>query len=150
MAAPRLRTLRHELTGRLRNGATHYITGLPEDRRATLARRARSTKASRAVMHAAASWYGRAPVPIAGGLGHLLYVSTADLPLDGAHAGLIVRGTLACAGGLAGKTIAIEGLEATVTDVLVRVHYADGRLESHLLRPATPSAWSAPFAAGNC
>ncbi len=52
---------------------------------------------------------------------------------------VIVRGTLTCAGGLAGKTIAIAGLEATITDVLVRVHHADGRLESHLLRPATPS-----------
>ena len=52
---------------------------------------------------------------------------------------MIVRGTLTCAGGLAGKTIAIAGLEATITDVLVRLHHADGRLESHLLRPATPS-----------
>jgi hydrogenase/urease accessory protein HupE len=52
---------------------------------------------------------------------------------------LIARGTLTCAGGLAGKTIAIAGLEATITDVLVRLHHADGRLESHLLRPANPS-----------
>jgi hydrogenase/urease accessory protein HupE len=51
----------------------------------------------------------------------------------------IVRGTLTCAGGLAGKTIVIAGLEATITDVLVRLHHADGRLESHLLRPTTPS-----------
>jgi hydrogenase/urease accessory protein HupE len=52
---------------------------------------------------------------------------------------MIVRGTLSCQGGLAGKTIAIAGLQATITDVLVRLHHADGRLESHLLRPATPS-----------
>ena len=52
---------------------------------------------------------------------------------------MIVRGTLTCAGGLAGKTISIVGLEATITDVLVRLHHADGRLESHLLRPQTPS-----------
>jgi hydrogenase/urease accessory protein HupE len=52
---------------------------------------------------------------------------------------VIVRGTLTCPGGLAGKDIAIAGLEATITDVLVRVHHGDGRLESHLLRPATPS-----------
>jgi hydrogenase/urease accessory protein HupE len=51
----------------------------------------------------------------------------------------IVRGTLTCAGGLAGKTIVIAGLEATITDVLVRLHHADGRLESHLLRPTNPS-----------
>jgi HupE / UreJ protein len=52
---------------------------------------------------------------------------------------MIVHGTLTCAGGLAGKTIAIAGLDATITDVLLRVHHADGRLESHLLRPASPS-----------
>ena len=52
---------------------------------------------------------------------------------------LIVRGTLSCGGGLAGKTIAIAGLESTISDVLVRVHHADGRLESHLLRPVNPS-----------
>ncbi|MEA2155222.1 MAG: hypothetical protein QOE11_1362 [Solirubrobacteraceae bacterium] len=89
-----LRHLRHELTGRLRNAGTHAITGMPEERRAELAERVRSGRASRALLRRAASWYGRAPVPIAGGLAHLLYVSTADLPLDHAHAGLIVRGTL--------------------------------------------------------
>jgi hydrogenase/urease accessory protein HupE len=52
---------------------------------------------------------------------------------------MIVRGTLKCAGGLAGKTIAIMGLGATISDVLVRVRHADSRLESHLLRPASPS-----------
>jgi len=91
---PALRQLRQELTGRLRNGATHVITGLPDERRSELARRVRAGRASRALLRTAAGWYGRAPVPIAGGLGHLLHVSTADLPLDHAHAGLIVRGTL--------------------------------------------------------
>jgi hydrogenase/urease accessory protein HupE len=52
---------------------------------------------------------------------------------------IVVRGTLTCGGGLAGKTIEIAGLEATITDVLVRLHHADGRLESHLLRPTNPS-----------
>jgi hydrogenase/urease accessory protein HupE len=52
---------------------------------------------------------------------------------------VIVRGTLTCTGGLAGKTLHIAGLETTVTDVLVRIQHADGRIESHLLRPATPS-----------
>jgi FkbM family methyltransferase len=93
MPAP-LRQLRQEITGRLRNSATHVITGMPEDRRAALAGRVRSRRASRALLHAASGWYARAPVPVAGGLAHLLYVSTADLPLDHAHAGLIVRGTL--------------------------------------------------------
>ncbi|MGI9098546.1 MAG: FkbM family methyltransferase [Solirubrobacteraceae bacterium] len=93
MPAP-LRQLRQEITGRLRNGATHLITGMPEDRRARAAARVRAGRASRALLRTAAGWYARAPVPIAGGLAHLLYVSTADLPLDHAHAGLIVRGTL--------------------------------------------------------
>ena len=52
---------------------------------------------------------------------------------------MVVRGTLHCRGGLAEKTIAITGLESTITDVLVRLHHADGRLESHLLRPTKPS-----------
>ena len=52
---------------------------------------------------------------------------------------VVVRGTLICTGGLAGKTLRIDGLDTTVTDVLVRIQHADGRLESHLLRPATPS-----------
>jgi hydrogenase/urease accessory protein HupE len=52
---------------------------------------------------------------------------------------VVVRGTLSCSGGLAGKTIRIEGLETTLTDVLVRVQHADGRVESQLLRPASPA-----------
>ena len=52
---------------------------------------------------------------------------------------LVVRGTLTCDGGLAGKTLAIDGLASTVTDVIVRVHHGDGRLESHLLKPGNPS-----------
>jgi hypothetical protein len=52
---------------------------------------------------------------------------------------VVVRGQLSCPGGIAGKTLAIGGLESTITDVLVRVNHADGRLESHLLRPTTPS-----------
>jgi hydrogenase/urease accessory protein HupE len=51
----------------------------------------------------------------------------------------MVRGTLDCPGGIAGKTLAVAGLEATITDVLVRVKHADGRLESHLLRPTDPA-----------
>ena len=52
---------------------------------------------------------------------------------------VVMRGTLSCAGGLAGKTLRVAGLESTMTDVLVRVQRADGRVESHLLRPAAPS-----------
>jgi hydrogenase/urease accessory protein HupE len=52
---------------------------------------------------------------------------------------LMVRGTLTCDGGIAGKSLAIDGLEATTTDVIVRVHHADGRVESHVLKPVEPS-----------
>jgi hydrogenase/urease accessory protein HupE len=52
---------------------------------------------------------------------------------------LVVRGTLRCDGGLDGKSLAIDGLESTLTDVIVRIHHADGRLESHLLKPDAPT-----------
>ncbi|MEE4175616.1 MAG: HupE/UreJ family protein [Xanthomonadales bacterium] len=52
---------------------------------------------------------------------------------------VVVRGTLQCKDGIQGKTLAIDGLESTVTDVIIRVHHADGRLESHLLKPVNPS-----------
>jgi hydrogenase/urease accessory protein HupE len=52
---------------------------------------------------------------------------------------LVVRGTLQCEGGIQGKTLEIDGLASTITDVIVRVHHADGRVESHLLKPVEPS-----------
>ncbi len=52
---------------------------------------------------------------------------------------VVVRGTLRCRDGIDGKTLAIDGLESTITDVIFRVHHADGRLESHLLKPVSPS-----------
>jgi hydrogenase/urease accessory protein HupE len=52
---------------------------------------------------------------------------------------LVVRGTLTCQGGLAGKSLAVAGLEATLTDVLVRVYHRDGASETHLLRPTAPA-----------
>jgi len=65
-----------------------------------------------------------------------LVVPGAEQVLPGA---VVVRGQLSCPGGIAGKTMTIAGLESTITDVLVRVKHSDGRLESHLLRPSTPS-----------
>ncbi|HUV14115.1 MAG TPA: HupE/UreJ family protein [Acidobacteriota bacterium] len=53
---------------------------------------------------------------------------------------LLTRTTLTCDDGLAGKRIGIDGLQATLTDVLVRVYYSDGTEETHLLRPASPVA----------
>ena len=43
------------------------------------------------------------------------------------------------ASGLDGQEIRIHGLEATMTDVLVRLSFADGRVVSRLLRPDSPS-----------
>jgi len=51
----------------------------------------------------------------------------------------VVRGTLQCPDGIEGKTLAIDGLAATIADVLVRVRHADGRVETHLLKPMDPS-----------
>ncbi len=58
--------------------------------------------------------------------------------------------SVSCAGGLVGETIRIEGLSATLTDVLVRLERADGTVQIAQLTPdapnfvvqATPSAWS--------
>jgi len=52
---------------------------------------------------------------------------------------VLVRGAVTCNGGLSGKSLRVDGLESTVTDVLVRIQHADGRLESHLLKPTNPS-----------
>ncbi len=64
---------------------------------------------------------------------------------------LTERRVIACGdGGLAGQTVAIEGLEASITDALVRLEFADGRSwvkrltprEPAALIPARPSGWS--------
>ncbi len=46
---------------------------------------------------------------------------------------------LECGGGLAGRTITIEGLDAFSTDVLVRLQHADGGAETHILKPIQAS-----------
>ena len=52
---------------------------------------------------------------------------------------LVVRGTLHCDDGIGGKTLEIDGLASTITDVIVRIQHLDGRLESHVLKPAEPA-----------
>ncbi len=55
-----------------------------------------------------------------------------------------------CDGGLVGKTVSIDGLQSTLTDVLVRVQRPDGLTQVARLTPtttafvveATPSAWA--------
>jgi len=53
---------------------------------------------------------------------------------------LLVRAELACDESLVGQRVAIDGLESTITDVMLRVYYQDGASETHLLRPSSPSA----------
>jgi HupE / UreJ protein len=49
------------------------------------------------------------------------------------------RWTIQCPGGLSGKTIYIDGLNATVIDVLVRVEYSDGSTQVERLKASNPS-----------
>jgi len=51
----------------------------------------------------------------------------------------VARGTIRCEGGLTGRSIAIAGLETTITDVLIRIYYTDGLQETHLVQPNRPS-----------
>jgi hydrogenase/urease accessory protein HupE len=53
---------------------------------------------------------------------------------------LTERRVIACGdGGLAGKIVAINGLEASITDALVRIQTGDGRTQTRLLKPSSPS-----------
>ncbi len=49
------------------------------------------------------------------------------------------RWLVACEGGLFDKTLTIEGLQATSTDVLLRLEFADGTSQSAMLTPTAPS-----------
>ncbi len=61
-------------------------------------------------------------------------------PLSVAGAGAeIRRWRVACGGALAGGTIAIDGLENTLTDVLVRLETARGGVQTVRLQPTAPS-----------
>lgn len=51
----------------------------------------------------------------------------------------ISNARIECGQTLAGRTIAIEGLEAFATDVLLRVQYADGAVETHVFKPIEPT-----------
>ncbi len=44
-----------------------------------------------------------------------------------------------CEGGLAGRTLGVDGLSTTLTDVLVRIQGADGTVQLARLTPAAPS-----------
>ncbi len=49
------------------------------------------------------------------------------------------RWSVTCPGGLTGRTITIDGLSATMTDVLVRLERADGTTQVTRLSPSEPS-----------
>jgi HupE / UreJ protein len=52
---------------------------------------------------------------------------------------LLFRAAIECEGGLKDKTITIAGLESTLTDVLIRIHYLSGATETHLAHPSNPT-----------
>jgi hydrogenase/urease accessory protein HupE len=56
-----------------------------------------------------------------------------------ANAAFIERTSIACKGGLAGHAIGVDGLAATMTDVLVRSVRADGSVQIARLSPSTPA-----------
>ena len=64
-------------------------------------------------------------------------LSTADQqsPTPGAF---VMQGVLRCEDGIQGKTLAIAGLESTVTDVIVRVEMLDGRKSTMIVHPSQP------------
>jgi len=49
------------------------------------------------------------------------------------------RWSVACRGGISGRTIAVDGLSGTLTDVLVRIEHADGTTQVTRLSPTEPS-----------
>lgn len=67
-------------------------------------------------------------------------VLQGGIPVEEDRGGtVLVRAEIVCAGGIVGRKIRVDGLESTITNVIVRVYYADGASETHLLRPASPS-----------
>lgn len=56
--------------------------------------------------------------------------------VDGAY---LERWTVACAGGLKGRRITVDGLRSTLTDALVRIEYESGDIEVVRLMPDEPS-----------
>lgn len=62
---------------------------------------------------------------------------TVPIPLQAGGA-FIEHSHLRCELGLAGQTIAVDGLDATLTDVLVRVETTDGGVSTARLTPSSP------------
>lgn len=67
--------------------------------------------------------------------GCALSTSDRQLPTPGAF---VMRGVLRCEGGVQGKKLAINGLEFTITDVIVRIEMLDGRKWTTIIHPSQP------------
>jgi hydrogenase/urease accessory protein HupE len=50
----------------------------------------------------------------------------------------VERRLLDCSGGLIGKRIGIDGLNLTITDVLARIEFRDGVVQTNLVKPGEP------------
>lgn len=50
----------------------------------------------------------------------------------------VTRFSVRCAPGLEGRTVGVEGLSATLTDVLVRIEWIDGSVQVGRLQPTSP------------
>jgi hydrogenase/urease accessory protein HupE len=90
----------------------------------------------------AAEW----KVSISGGLSDVLEPELPDgCSVDGAvrrftvDDARLMHAVLRCESGLGGKRFVVSGLEATQTDVLLRVDFLDGRSFTHRLVPESPS-----------
>lgn len=65
---------------------------------------------------------------------------TQGEPFSGFDAGAYFeRSTIACAGGLSGREVAVEGLQASATEVIARIEYRDGATQVARLTPDKPS-----------
>jgi hypothetical protein len=62
-----------------------------------------------------------------------------DARTERAGTAWVFHAKIDCAGGLAWQRIAIDGLDAFSTDVLVRAQHADGSVETHVLKPVQPA-----------
>jgi hydrogenase/urease accessory protein HupE len=64
-------------------------------------------------------------------------MSSSDPQLPTPRA-FVLRGVLRCEGGIQGKRLAINGIESTVTDVIVRIEWLDGRKWTTIIHPSQP------------
>ena len=73
-------------------------------------------------------------------------ITGGGLPQTGGGA-TVSRISLSCPGGLAGRTIVLDGLSRTMIDGLVRLQFASGEMATRLVHPARPT-FTAPAASG--